>query len=82
MRRFQIMISAKRLGEAPGERRLVLGRFGTMLAAVLLTLLAAVVIAVALVLGYIVAGLIVVVFLVVLLAALIRGVYKPPKVIP
>jgi hypothetical protein len=74
MRRFEIVIFGNRPGEAgPGVRRITLGRFGTIVAATLLTLLAAVALVVALALGYIVAGVIVAALLVALLVALIRG---------
>jgi fatty acid desaturase len=77
MGRFEIVIFGKRPGETgPDVRRVTLGRIGTIVAATLLTLLAAVALVAALVLGYVVAGLIVAALLVALLVALVRGAFQ------
>lgn len=74
--RFEIVLSRTltRSG-APGERRIVLGRLASILAAALTALVATGVVIVAIVLGYLIAGAIVATILVAFLVALLRGAF-------
>ena len=72
MRRLEILI--RKTGQEQ-ERRVVLGRFGSMVITVLLMLVAIAVIAAALVFGYLVMGLVLAVLLVAIVVATIRGAF-------
>ncbi len=75
--RFSIVVSghpAPRAG-APGERRFVRGRFGSLVAAAVLALVAAGVVVLALVLGYLIAGLIFAAILVFAVVSMVRGAF-------
>lgn len=75
MRRFEIVVSRKP-GSGTGARRLVLGRFGSMVATVLSALLAIGLTTAALILGYLVAGLLLAVLFLAVLIAMVRGAFR------
>ena len=77
MRRFEILVSRKPgSGTGAGTKRLVLGRFGSMVATVVWALLAVGLTTAALILGYLVAGLLLAVLFLVVLVAMVRGAFR------
>lgn len=77
-RRFEIIVSGEpqRSAGAGGKRWMVLGRLGSMLAAVLSAVLAIGLVIGALVLGYLIAGLVLAVFFLVGLLAMVRSAFR------
>lgn len=73
MARFEIVISNKR--DSAG-RRIALGRVGTWVATVLMTLVAIALVVLALVLGYAIAGVIIAALIIVAALALLRGLVR------
>lgn len=73
MARFEIVIADK---GSSGTRRIVLGKFGAMLATVLMALVAVAVVVLAVVLGYVIAGALIAIVLVAIMLSLIRGIVR------
>lgn len=74
-RKGRLRLVVRRSGSGP-ERDVALGRFGSAVFTVLLTVAAIAVLVVAFLFGYLLLGLLFAVFLIALVAALLRGVFE------
>jgi hypothetical protein len=76
--RFEIVLSRKPASgaEAPAERRVVLGRFGSAVATILLALVGIGLVTAALALGYLFIGLLLAAMFVGIVLAIVRGAFR------